>query len=214
MLVANRLGRVPVRVLHLLHDFRRAERRVPIHLADADRVAPDLRRLAFLRRRKIVQTVLRQVDDDAFARRHGQDAMLGQFNLYTRTRQPRIYARVRVEDFLVAESMLARDVDQGIFMPRQRGLLIADQVARLRRQQVLVRVRRNRAQHQHGTGTQRKVTQPGSSFPTHDSRLTTHQYPLSAIRYPLSAIRYPAIRPKTTATGPRFLRTGPARNPR
>ena len=51
--------------------LRLAERRGPVHLADADRISDDLRRLALFRLRKVVEPMLRQIDDDAFARAGG-----------------------------------------------------------------------------------------------------------------------------------------------
>ena len=124
--LAHRFRRAPGRILALVDDLRLAERRVPVHLADAHRKGDDLRNLALLRRREVVQPVFRQIDDDALARTAGQQALSGNHDGRSLARQPGVDARIRAQDLLVAEPVTARQVGQGVFVVRGDGLDVAE----------------------------------------------------------------------------------------
>ena len=127
--LTHRLRRVPGRVLHLLRDARDAEGRVPVHLANGDRIAVDHRLLTARRRDEVIEAVLGQVDDDARARRLRQDALLRQVDRHARARQPGIDTRIRLDDFLVAQAVGTGDVEQGVLMARLDDPRLAHQIA-------------------------------------------------------------------------------------
>ena len=126
MLLAHRFRRYPRCVLELRHDPRGAERRVPVHLSDADRERPHDRRRAGLRRRVPVEPVFRQVDHDALARRARQQPPLRHDHLGAGARQPGVHARIRVRDLFVAEAMAAREVEQRVLRFGEIDAQLAD----------------------------------------------------------------------------------------
>ena len=73
VLVAHRLGRMPPGIFLFGNHMRQAQRRAPVHLADADRIGDHLLRHVPLRLRKVVEPMLGDIDDDARVRAGRQD---------------------------------------------------------------------------------------------------------------------------------------------
>ena len=120
--LAHGSGRGPDRVLALRDDLRRAFGRRPADHADADRHRDHHALLALRGLREIIHPQCREVDDQAFARRIRQHELRGQYDAGALLREPRVDARIGVDDFVVAEIEAARDVRERVFMSRDRRL--------------------------------------------------------------------------------------------
>ncbi len=151
---ADGFGGIPGRFLGLADDPVRTDRRVPVHLADADRVGDDFCPLARLRLGEVIEAVLGQVDDHALARPGGQHVARGQQHRRAVAGNPDVHARVRPLQLLVAHAVVARHVEQRVLVSGVHLRGHPDQVrapgrqheARRRR----VRRRQQRCQHQQG----------------------------------------------------------------
>lgn len=78
--------------------------------------------------RVVVETVLGQVDDDAFTRPRRQDVAGRQDDLGTGARQPRVDAWVGSDHFQVAEIVGGTDVGEGVFVLGLDSMDLADNV--------------------------------------------------------------------------------------
>ena len=97
-------------------------------LAGTDRVSAHHARLARPGRREVIHPVLGQVDDDAFTRRLRNDVARRNQDLGALARQPRIDARVRGQDLLVAHPVATGDVEKGVLMRGQLARVRTDDV--------------------------------------------------------------------------------------
>jgi hypothetical protein len=92
--------------------------------------------------------VLRQVDHDAFARRHRQQPAFGHDDLGADARQPGVHPGIRVGDFLVAEAVAAGQVEQRFLPGSLHREDFADHVAACGGQRVLIRRGRRQGRHE------------------------------------------------------------------
>ncbi len=123
-------------MLDLLTDVRLTQRRVPVHLADADREGDDDGLLVFLRLRVIVEAVLREVHHDAIARSRRKNALSGEQDVLAVAGNPHIRAGIGADDLLVSEAVASRDIEQGVLVRRLDVLIGADERAAVRGQLV------------------------------------------------------------------------------
>ena len=120
--------RPPGRVLLPAHDLGRALGRLPAHLADADGIGVHDLRLALLHLRVIEESHRGGVDDDALARRVGQDELRRDDDLAVLAGQPGIDTRIGAHDFFVAHVEATRDVGERVFLGGAGLLHHADDV--------------------------------------------------------------------------------------
>ena len=109
-----------------LYDAGQAERGVPIHASDADRIRAHDGRLARFVRREIKQTMLSEADDDAFARTVRKNVARGDEHFGAPARQPGIDVRIGSDDFFVADAVPAADIEQRVFLRGHHFLNFAD----------------------------------------------------------------------------------------
>ena len=110
------------------HDLGGALGGLPAHLADADRIGVHHLRLTLLHLRVIEETHGGGVDDDALARRVGQDELRRDHDLAVFAGQPGIHTRIGAHDFFVADVEAARDVGERVFLGCEGLLHHADDV--------------------------------------------------------------------------------------
>ena len=91
--LADRLRRIPGRMLLLGDDLRLPQRRAPVHFADAHRIGDHHRLLAFLGLREVVQPMLGKIHHDPFVRTGRKNSSARQQNVGALARQPHIYVR-------------------------------------------------------------------------------------------------------------------------
>ena len=134
VLLANRRGHVPDGVADLLRDLRLGDRRRPTLRADADRMRRHARRGRVRRRgagllgREVVEAHRGHVDQDAFARRVGQDRLRRQEHRRRLARQPLIDAGVRRAQLVEPQVERAADRGERVFVAREEHLRLADQL--------------------------------------------------------------------------------------
>jgi hypothetical protein len=126
VLAAHGFRRIPDGLLALVDDARHAERRLPVHLADADRIGHHDPRLASLGAREVIQAMLGEADDEPFARLLGQDVARGNQHARALARQPRIDARIGSDDLLVADAIAASEIEQRVHVLRDNVLNFAE----------------------------------------------------------------------------------------
>jgi len=126
VLFADRFGGIPGRMFLLGDDPRLAERRAPVHLANAHRVGDHDGLFTLLGFRKIVQPVLRQIHHHALVRTGRQDAPAGQQNVGARTGQPHVNAGIGADDLLVSQAVASRNVEQRVLVGRLDPLVGAE----------------------------------------------------------------------------------------
>ena len=140
VLLANRLRRIPARIRDLARDRRGAERRRPVHAADADRMrdhSPRPRRNPFGQRtrlrREVIHPQLGDVDDDAPLRRARQHVERRDRDLRAFAGQPRVDAGIRLPQLFVTDVVGARQRYEGVFVARLDDLNARRRPRRLRR---------------------------------------------------------------------------------
>ena len=112
-----------------------SQRRLPIHFADADGIRLD-DVVAVLIGAEVVQAPIGQIHHDAGTRNVRQQVLHRQTNDGSRARQPSVDARIRRDDFVKAQVILAGDVGQRIFLLGLGLTGIADQIL-LGRQRII-----------------------------------------------------------------------------
>src|SRR4051794_33375717 len=112
--------------------MRESDRRFPVHFADAHWIRFYDRGLAGFRLWKIVETMFWKADHNAFTWRVGKNVARG--NQYARALagQPWIHARIRTDDFLIANAKATTNIKQCVFVLRSYVLDIADDSVRPR----------------------------------------------------------------------------------
>ena len=98
-----------------------AERRAPIHLADADRIGDDLDRAAAFGLRIIIKPVLGKIDDDSFVRAGRKNVPSRDHQHFAGPRQPGIDAGIDPDQFLGTEAVARGQVVKGVLINRFDG---------------------------------------------------------------------------------------------
>jgi hypothetical protein len=75
--------------------------------------------------RKIIQPMLGQIDDDAFARTRRQNVTSRHDQLLAGARQPGIDPRVHPNDFFRTQTVFRREIVQRVLIHRDDGLIFA-----------------------------------------------------------------------------------------
>ena len=180
VLLAHRLGRIPGRILAASgDDVREAERRAPVHLADADRIGDDLHGLAALRLGIVVQAMLGQIDHDAFTRTGRQNVPAG--NRRSVLPAPGIHGStpgIHTNQLLRAEAEFAREIVESVLVDRRGRFVAADHRVGGARQ------RRGRAHRAPGSAPKTSTPKPTRRARTAKSILRDHGFSTRACSIP------------------------------
>ena len=125
VLLAHRFGRIPRWIFLLLNHMRDAERRAPIHLADAHRIGNDLDRAAAFGFRIVIKSVLGKIDDDSLVWTGREDMPSRHHQLLPRSWQPGVDARIDSDQFFGTQAELGRQVVEGVLIDRFDGGIFA-----------------------------------------------------------------------------------------
>ena len=126
VLFAHGFRRCPTGPFGLGDYARFAQRRVPIHLADAHRIGDHHRLLTLGRFGVVIQPVLGKVDHDAFTRSRWQYPFTGNDNILAITGQPGIDVAIHAHDFFRAQTETSCDFVERIFAPREHAFFAAE----------------------------------------------------------------------------------------